>query len=349
MDVTLRAKARAAVVRLAHAGYRLPDLFQRAGELLYPAVPFDAGCWHTLDPATLLETSHDVVNLPFENPRASELEYLYQDFNQFATLARAPRRSGILSEATEGVPERSRRYRELIRPFGLRGELRATFVTGGEAWGALGLLRASTMDFTAAESAFVDEISGYLAHAVRVALLQESAALEPPPAGGPGVVLLDHSLRLEAATAAARRLLAEIADQPTEDALPYVVYAVAARARVAGRSAGEEGLARSRVPARSGGWLTLHGSLTHEDSARIAVIVERAQPAAIAPLIARAHGLTAREAQLLPYLLRGESTKQIAGSLAISPYTVQEHCTRIFDKLGVRTRRALAARLFFGR
>lgn len=338
-------------MRLAHAGHQLPELFRRGTEVLQQAVPFDAGCWHTLDPATLLETSHDVVNLPFENPRASELEYLYDDFNQFATLARSARRSGILSTATEGVLERSRRYRELIHPFGLHAELRAAFVSAGAAWGAVGLLRAAgSADFTAAEAAFLHEVSSYLGHAVRSALLRESAEHDPSDAAAPGVVLLDHRSRLEAITPSAERLLDELVPGKARahHELPYVVYAVAARARVAGRAAGEDRLAHARVPSRTGPWLALHGSLASEKAAgRVAVIIERAKPAAVAPLIVQAHGLSPREAQVLQALLRGASTKAIAGLLGISPYTVQEHCTKLCEKFGVRTRRELAARVFF--
>lgn len=336
------------IARLARSDLDLNTLF---GEVLYAlrrVVPFDAACWHTLDPATLLETSHLTWNLPVENHRATEIEYLHEDYNQFATLARSPRHSGILSEATGGAPERSRRYRELIRPFGLEGEMRVTFVAGGAAWGAAGLLRDGG-DFTLDEAAFLEYLSEPLANGVRRALLVEAVA-RAEEAPGPGLVLLTEAGVAEAMTAAAERLLGELVDVPAggrERSLPYVVYAVAARARLTDRSAAP---AQARVRTRAGRWLLLHGSALGGPPARpgrVAVIVEEVSGASMTPVIGQAYGLTAREAQVMQLLLQGRSTREIAAALSISPYTVQEHCKAIFDKVGVRSRRELVGRVFY--
>jgi DNA-binding NarL/FixJ family response regulator len=353
LDAWTRERRRQEIIRLCHAGHDLPTLFREMARLLHRAIPFEAACFHTLDPATLLETSHVVVNLPVENPRAAEIEYLHEDFNQFATLARAQRRSGILSEATGGAPERSRRYRELIRPFELHGELRAALVTDSLCWGALGLLRRpASGDFTPAEAAFLHEVSGYLAQGVRTALLMQAAAANDVASEGPGLILLDKQQRIEAITTAAERLLAEVVDSSAAGVgpqpLPYVVYAVATRARLAGQPDGSEAMARARVRTRSGQWLILHGSLTAgEPAGRTAVIVERAQAVTIAPLIVQAYGLSERERQVMQFMLQGLSTKEIAAELYISPYTVQDHFKAIFDKVGVRSRRELVGQVFF--
>jgi DNA-binding NarL/FixJ family response regulator len=44
--------------------------------------------------------------------------------------------------------------------------------------------------------------------------------------------------------------------------------------------------------------------------------------------------------------VRGASTRQISHALYISEYTVQDHLSNIFDKIGVRDRRSLVKRLY---
>jgi DNA-binding CsgD family transcriptional regulator len=53
-------------------------------------------------------------------------------------------------------------------------------------------------------------------------------------------------------------------------------------------------------------------------------------------------GLTPREADVLLWIVRGQSNGEIAESLRISPRTVKKHLEHVFNKLGVRTRLAAA-------
>jgi DNA-binding CsgD family transcriptional regulator len=58
------------------------------------------------------------------------------------------------------------------------------------------------------------------------------------------------------------------------------------------------------------------------------------------------YGLSPRERQVVTLVARGASTARIAAALHISEHTVQNHLSHVFDKVGVRDRRALVRRLF---
>src|SRR5690606_14776128 len=72
----------------------------------------------------------------------------------------------------------------------------------------------------------------------------------------------------------------------------------------------------------------------------------RAEPFAVNEAAARALGLTARERAVLDVLAAGQSNKQIARTLGISPNTVKTHVSNLYAKLGVerRTHAVQAAR-----
>lgn len=335
-------RGRHELVRLAHSGLERRELLWRAAEVLAAAVPFDGGCWHTHDPATLLITSHQ-TNLDGSGfAPILRNEYLQPDVNKFAELARRKRPAAVLGGAAD-----SARLRELYRPRGWGCELRATFGAADATWGSVMLLRETGRpDFTANEAAFLGSLSRHLAHGLRGALLA-SAARSEDGEDVPGLVLLDAHDEPEQVTPAAARWLADLDDDARFEhgALPAALLAVAARTReIAARpeAAGEP--AAARVQARTGGWLALHGSLLRD---RVAIVVQPASPTQLAPLVASAYGLSRREREVAGLLLRGLSTGEIARRLWLSPHTVQDHVKSIFDKTGARTRAELVARVFY--
>jgi DNA-binding NarL/FixJ family response regulator len=56
-----------------------------------------------------------------------------------------------------------------------------------------------------------------------------------------------------------------------------------------------------------------------------------------------AHGLTARELQVLRLVAAGETNKAIAAELVLSQRTVDRHVSNIYTKLGVSSRAAATA------
>src|ERR687886_1516249 len=113
--------------RLALRAPTRTEFFDEAAPRLKRAVPFDGACWHTLDPGSDLITQHRLQDLPDRFPILAHNEYATDDVNHFADLARAGRKAATLSEATGGHPERSPRYRDLLKPADLGPELRSAF------------------------------------------------------------------------------------------------------------------------------------------------------------------------------------------------------------------------------
>jgi DNA-binding CsgD family transcriptional regulator len=347
----LAATVRQDLVRLCQQGLDWVTLARRVTELIQPAVPHESSCWHTLDPATLLLTGSFVHHLADGGfPLFTHCEYALEDVNQWSFLAQSPWPVGILTRATHGRPAQSVRYRDLLQPQGVEWELRASLVSDSVCWGALGFYRhRGEPDFTDEEAAFVAAISGILAGGFRRALLVRAVLTDDVP-DGPGLILLDERNGVDSISPAAEQWLDELvhAGDVMADRLPYPIYAVADRTRAIADRQDLPGVqARARLYTRSGRWLVLHGTrLSGASQGKTAVIIEPAHPIEVAPLIVEAHGLSEREQKVARLVLQGLATHGIAGELFISPHTVQDHLKAIFDKVGVRSRRELVARIF---
>jgi DNA-binding CsgD family transcriptional regulator len=175
----------------------------------------------------------------------------------------------------------------------------------------------------------------------------------PVPDVRPGLLLFDPDGGLLSANDEARAWLAELPheqDLPSDlgVGVPMCMLGTVFRALavVAGRG---DGTARSRVRTRRGTWLVCHASCLHDaDSSlrSIAVVIEPATAAEIAPIIVQAYDLTDREQQITHLIARGAGTAEIADELFLSPHTVRDHVKAIFAKVGVSSRGELVARLF---
>ena len=270
------------------------------------------------------------------------------DVNKLGELARSSVPSGILSEATSGRPETSPRFRNILQPNDFGAELRTSFVDAQGAWGGMAMYRKMGQpDFTAAEKTLLAGLSQPLAEGVRRAIVM-AAARATETEEGPGLILLEQDGSVQDVNPAAGRLLQQlISPAPAAGRLPNIIHAVAYRALLSARG-DSGGLAMARVPTETGQWIVLHGSVVGSaQEGRTAVIIEPARSPEMAPLIAAAYGLSAREGEVTRLLLQGASTNGIAASLHLSAYTVQDHLKSIFDKVGVRSRGELVAEIFF--
>lgn len=346
----LLRRTRNEIQRLAASGLDWVTFATRATETLRRVVPFDRSCWHTVDPGTVLFTGNLNQRVGCSGSWLAQHEYVIEDVNKWSFLARSGRLAGATSLATHGDLSRSTRHRS-HEAYGIDDELRGSFVADGAYWGAAGFLRdAGRPWFTEEDVRFLASLSEPLAEGFRRAVVAAIVSEPGLPDHGPGVVVFDESGTPESISPAAERWIAELVEipPPSTPAESKMVQAVAARARVADESgAASTPPARSRVQTRSGRWLLLYGTrLSGGGGSRTAVILQPAAPNEIAPLVALAYGLSERECQVTRLCIQGQSTKEIAQSLGVSPYTVQDHLKSIFDKTGVRTRGELVGQVF---
>jgi DNA-binding CsgD family transcriptional regulator len=345
-----REQAKVRIAELSRRGYDLVTLWRECTEVLEATVPhYDRPCWYTIDPASLLITSHYHDGLPAYPPEMLYHEYYGADVNQISEVVRSESGIFTLHEATAGDPSSSPSW-HLNMAMGGDQEMIAALRRRGEVWGAVGLYRAPGEPmFDSHEKAFLKAIAPDLAYGARAGLLVGEAR-NPEWPGSPGLIVLSEDGEIESATPGVERWLSELPDGDVDAGrLPSAVHAVAGRALRTAESPHDPGaVAVARVLSRSGTWIVLHGtSLVATGSRRAAVNVEPAHPARITPLLMSAYGLTEREQAVTRLVLCGDSTAQIDDRLVVSPHTVQEHLKKVFEKTGVRSRRDLVGKVFF--
>lgn len=125
-----------------------------------------------------------------------------------------------------------------------------------------------------------------------------------------------------------------IAPPPLRDWLDHCVARVADRQEVSGLTI-EKGAAKLIV--------NLHQQIGDTDAGGDWLLVMReSSDAAVIEAIRLSLQLTAREAEVLYWVVKGKTNKDIGDILGSSPMTVKKHLERVFVKLGVETRTAAA-------
>lgn len=338
LTVDQAARATSGVARTCATAHDEEALLTGLALRLQPVIPYDAAAWLTTDPATLLFTDGRIEGLGqhlcqpwFDN------ELLEDDLNKFAELADRAR-AAILSD-TQGH-EDSRRWRDVMRPEGLDGEVRATFVDGTGCWGVVELHRGvGQPDFFPDEARLLVAIAPHVAAGLR-RIAVEREALADPRADGPGLLLVHDDGTVQPGTEAGAGWLDLLLPGHGQQT-PTSMHALAALVR--------DPVQRPRavrLRAADGRWVTLHASPMTTDGGSTAVIVEPTSPHEIGAILALAYGLSEREREVTMAIARGEDTDAIARRLHISPHTVRDHLKASFGKVGASSRTELVARLF---
>src|SRR5687767_3979373 len=137
------ARAKETIIRLASQGLDLPAFWKASSQALAKVVPhYYEPCWFTLDPNSLLVTSHYQPGLPELPAEWLVHEYYRDDAHKMADVARSARGISTLHEATGGDPRRSPGWELYMQPYGAEQEVLVALRTrAGDPWGMLGLYR----------------------------------------------------------------------------------------------------------------------------------------------------------------------------------------------------------------
>jgi DNA-binding CsgD family transcriptional regulator len=344
MDTTVLARE---VEALGRSCLCPREFVHQATTLIARRVEVDNTCFVGVDPDSLLPAwAVRRCRLPSSLvPRLVEIEVTEMRIASLAEAANRPaEKTLLLSAETEGTLDRSARYREILRPLELKHQIRTFLRAQGVTWGFLGMHRGSGKpDFDPDEIALLEEMATPFAQGLRRSLVRgmtDGAILDDSPA----VIVLSADLRVVSCTDAAQALLADLVDPVFRDpeGLPLCIRAVALRV-VHPDDRAER--ATTRVRTCRGQWLTIRAAAL-DAGQRVAVVLERTPRSDVVSLVLAAHGLTARESEVVSHVLLGLSTQDVSEALGISEYTVQDHMKSIFDKTGVSSRKELAARLF---
>lgn len=352
----LQARVRQDVDVVARAGLDLDTFVAEAVESVARAVPFVGACVATHDPSTHLLTSARkygyLRDLNEHDHEFGLIEYGTVEPTAFSALARADVPAAGVHLLTRGNVEESGRMSMFMKPrFGFADEARLLFRAGDQVWGAMALFRgAGDAPFDAAEIDFLASLSAPFAHGVRTGVLTRLADA-PAPASvlGPAVVIVDADDRIVQLSLGAEERLASLGSGAADaDPLSPVASLVGAARRYA---RGETDVPpRCRVRTAGGMWLVLHAgplSATGDRAGEVVVTIEEARPPEIVALVVAAFGLTPRERDVTQLVLQGVDTKEIAATLHLSAYTVQDHLKSVFEKADVRSRRELISRIYF--
>ncbi|MFJ7068220.1 LuxR C-terminal-related transcriptional regulator [Streptomyces sp. NPDC101115] len=339
---TVYARSYERIARLCTAGGDTRELRVRVLRELRDVLGFDAFAFLLTDPATEVGCA-PVARIPdlSDLPRIVRLKYL-TPANRWTTLSRAAALSGY------EPAKRGPMWAEALRPLGVRDLASAVFRDRHGCWGFLDLWRYGA-EFGPAELGLLDRIAGPVASALRAGQAATFTA-RPPGAVRPGplVLLLGPDLRVHGRTPDSDAYLARLIP-PEEGRAPVPAAAYNVAAQLLAREAGVDAHPpHARVPLPDGLWLTLRAArIGDEEPAwerRIAVTIEETTPTERLDLFARAHGLSARETELLALLAEGADSHVLADSLFLSEHTVQDHLKSVFAKTSTHSRRALLAR-----
>ncbi len=337
---------------VSRAGLDLETFLAEALTSIERAVPHIGACVANVDPATLLLTGTlkfgDLLGNDRHDHEWGLLEYGQNEATSFVELAHR----AVPAVAVASADPTSTRLNEFMIPrYGYADELRLVMRDRGQVWGAVAMFRDATAPtFDADDVALLSTLSETMSIGMRLGLLSRLGEAPVLGSTGPVVVIVDADDQISSMSAGAEDRLSDLKFSESQtEATGIIASLVGAARRFARGEVNHPPSARAR--ARNGMWMVLNASPMSARDGRpmgdVVITIDEARPPEIVPLVVAAFDLTERERAVTEKVLQGQDTKEIAASLHLSTYTVQDHLKSIFEKATVRSRRELVARIYF--
>ena len=332
--------------RACYAGLDSIALRREIAQRICTAVPFDSYAFSTCDPDTGL-MNHTVASGVPESLAKTYVEIFYPTVLARLSIDLARDGRKVLSIADQ--PPAARRA---IRRAGLQQQLHVIASANGRLWGTWCLMRGRASEaVTGRDYNLLNRLTPHLVRGLQsAALIDRAISPDPADRDAAGVLVLDRRNRPLLRTGATTAWIEDLSDiglRMTEN-VPLAIIALASQVRAMCDERGFEQQLRAR--GRSGRWYTMRASLAEPDASgecAVVVVIRPALSQEVGRVLTALYALSPRERQVIAAVARGEATKTIADALGLSPHTVTEHIQRACDKIGVRGRKALIAKLFF--
>ncbi|MFC4808133.1 LuxR C-terminal-related transcriptional regulator [Paenibacillus sp. GCM10023250] len=360
-------RAMVQIKRLCYAGLDDRQLRNEIIGILHPVIAYDLCCFQTVDPATGLITSN--VRGGIHNHEVSDVEHVFFEHLYFEDYLPAYRRllhSGVpvnrLSEETLGHPGKAYRHHMLYAPIGLDDEIRAVMFSGKNMWGTLVMAREKSASLYSEQDAWMlAKLAPHISTGIRTAIQQRMVSVEPADSDAlqqfdiPGLLIYDPTGYIESYTDAAVHWLKELGELHPDwcrKELPIYITQVVSALKKSLSMQTEDDI--KLVPemaryGRNGRCVTIKAyemSADDDRNRKIGIILGPAVHRDLIRFQTAAYGLTSQEKVVVHLVAKGNNSLEISSKLAISPYTVQEHLSNIFDKVGVRSRREVVKKIF---
>jgi DNA-binding CsgD family transcriptional regulator len=237
--------------------------------------------------------------------------------------------------------EHYRLFHELRSPVG--GTLLAIFTADDQPIAALQWYRRDPQrPFRSGDVAFVNQLAPTIGKSIAASLARERAMRDGELPDASGILVLGPDGDVRFGTPAGETWLALLGriDRGMGDPLPTAVRSAVAALR-AGSDGAMVGTVAVPVP---GGVVRVEASPAGADGA-VAIVLSGERPPP-PPSVPVDWPLTPQERQAVDLLIRGLGNRQIADRLFVSEHTVEWHLRHAYEKVGVRSRSQLLARLF---